>query len=267
MAFQIKKISDHGSSNPIVARLLVQTGDLMGFCTLPKERKEEVLALYYEEVMPRLLTCDTISQRVAKSMDDIFKLLEKEGPSMQAGGRAIEVPQVMNLQQDAEQYLYSAKCVLRDVAGVFKIFFGKEFPGAKYDQVLKWCGERFGVDHALTKLIQEDHDLWLHQLITMRNAVEHPGKLRLRVRNIEVVGSKLSLPTWQLNDQKPCDLTQDMLVYIENMLTFCEDMLVAGIENAGMFPGVVFAEIPKEDRRQECPIRLKAVLGGNGFSK
>jgi hypothetical protein len=267
MGFQIKKVSDHGTSNPIVARLLVQTGDLLGFSTLPKERKEEVLILYHDEVMPRLLACDTISQRVAKSMEDIFKLLEKEGPSIQAGGRVIEVPQVMNLQQDAEQYLYSAKCVLRDVASVFKIFFGKEFTGAKYDKVLKWCGERFGADHALTKLIREDHDLWLHQLITMRNAVEHPDTLRLRVRNIELVGDKLSLPTWQLNDQKPCDLTQDMLVYIENMLTFCEDLLVAGIENTGKFAGIGFAEIAKEDRRQECPIRLKAVFVGKGPSK
>jgi len=266
MGFQLKKISDHGCSNPIVARLTIQTSDLLGFCTLPKERKEDVLVLYHEEVMPRLLTCDAIAHRVAKNMDDIFKLLEKEGPSMQAGGRVIEVPQVMNLQQDAEQYLYSAKCVLRDVAGVFKIFFGKEFAGAKYDKVLKWCGERFGDDHALTKLIKEDHDLWLHQLITMRNAVEHPGTLRLRVRNIELIGNKLSLPTWQLNDQKPCDLTQDMLIYIENMLTFCEDLLVAGIENAGKLPGVGFAEIPKDDRRPECPIRLKAVLTGPGPS-
>lgn len=262
MGFQIKKISDHGPANPIVARLMLQTNDLLGFSTLPKERKENILLLYYEEITPRLLACDTIARRITKGVADAVASIEKRGLITQAQGRAVEVPQIMDLQQDAEQYLYSAKSVLREVSSVFKNFFDKEFSGAKFDKVIKWSEKSFGKDHELTRMLQEDHDLWLHQLIKMRNAVEHPGKLRLRVRNFELIGNNMSLPTWQLNDGRRCDLSHDMPAYVENMLTFCEDLIVAGIETTGKFPGVGFAEIPLAERARDCPKRLKAVFVG-----
>ncbi|MDX6768934.1 MAG: hypothetical protein SF051_05335 [Elusimicrobiota bacterium] len=260
MGFQIKKISNHGTSNPIVARLTIQTDELLGFCTIPKEKKEEILILYHDEIMPRLLACDTIAQRIAKDVLEVEASLEKTGLVRQAGGRVVEVPQVMDLQQDAEQFLYTAKCVLREAAKVFKPFFEQEFKKARYDQIIVWAKERFGESHEIPRMLKEDHDLWLSRLIDMRNAVEHPDKLRLTIKNFELGGDKLAVPMWQLNDTPATDLAQDMLFYVESMLTFCEDLLMAGIHTAGIFPGVGFGLIPEAERKVDCPKRIRMAL-------
>jgi hypothetical protein len=55
MPFVIKKVSHHGTSNPIVARLAVQTSEVIRIFSLPKEKQDRVLEIYINMVKPRLL--------------------------------------------------------------------------------------------------------------------------------------------------------------------------------------------------------------------
>ena len=50
MVFQIKKVSDHGAANPIVARLTFQTHELIQFCSIKKDVKDKVVELYYNRI-------------------------------------------------------------------------------------------------------------------------------------------------------------------------------------------------------------------------
>src|SRR5436309_3477124 len=147
MVFQVKRVGNHGSDNPIVARLVVQTSDLLGFCNISQDRREKVVAHFLNNVMPHLITCDTIARRIAVDAKAIVDDLEKNGPKAQGGGRVIEVPQVSNLEQDVEHYLHKSKAVLREAVEIIRIFFGKEFDGPKFDDIIKWCTSQFGVDH------------------------------------------------------------------------------------------------------------------------
>jgi hypothetical protein len=262
MGFQLKKVSDHGTSNPIVARLVLQSDDLLGFSNLSKEQKEEVLVLYHEQVMPRLLTCDTISKRVVERTETIVASIKARGLVTQAQGRVVEVPQVQDLDQDVEQYLYNAKSVLRDAAKILKIFFNEDFQDARYDKVIPWGETKFGPDSEFVRVLREDQDLWMRRLIRMRNAVEHPGghSGHLHVHNFEATGNTVSTPSWHLNGDPRSGIAHDMPVFVHNMLTFCEELLVFGIRTTGMFPGVAVVEVPETDRVPDCPKRLKVAL-------
>ena len=62
MTFVIKKVSDHGTSNRIVARLGVQTSEIIKFFHLEKGKNDEVLDTYFNHIKPRLIKCDEITK-------------------------------------------------------------------------------------------------------------------------------------------------------------------------------------------------------------
>lgn len=272
MVFQLIKTSDHGTSNPIVARLSLQTNELVGFCTsIDKKVKEEILELFHNKIQPRVITCDEISQEITKEIMSIANSLDENGFNIQSQGRVIEVPHLTNLEPRIENYLYSYKSALRELSKLFNIFFQTEFNEARYDKILKWSIENFGEDNELSRLIKEDHGLWIQKVIAMRNAVEHPGGYSgtLHINNFTLVPENhqnypsVTEPTWHLNDSPQVSIAQDLLVNTTNLLEFCEDMLVVCMVNKGIPKMIRVAEIPEKDRDPTCPFRLKMVLHEN----
>lgn len=267
MAFQIKKISNHGTANPIAARLSIQTHEVIQFCAIDKSKQEEVLALYHDEIQPRLLECDDISQEISKEILDILKRIEQEGIATQSHGRVIETPYLIRLEQRVEQFLYCAKSALRDLAKIFSIFFDAKFSEARYDKIHTWAAEKFGSDSEIAKLIKQDHDLWIKRIVMMRNAVEHPGGYsgHLHIHNFEIISEphlkqpKIMEPTWHLNDEPKASIAQDLLVAVVNTLETCEDLLILCMKATGFPNFLQIIEIPESERSTECPIRLRVV--------
>ena len=72
MNFEIRKISNYGASHPVVARLMMQTGELIQFSNLPKEDKDKVQEFYFE-LHNRLLKCHDIYDRLMKATDEAVK--------------------------------------------------------------------------------------------------------------------------------------------------------------------------------------------------
>ena len=65
MAFEIAKILNHGTSHPVVARLHVQTSELINFTDLSQEAKDKARTIYFEAAK-RLLYCDDLRDKPAK---------------------------------------------------------------------------------------------------------------------------------------------------------------------------------------------------------
>jgi hypothetical protein len=119
MPFFIKQVSSHGTSNPIFARLSVQTHELIQLCSLCKAKKDEVFRILHDDVQPRLLTCDDIAKAVVSEIEAVMSQMAAEGLKTQAQGRVFEVPHVISLEERVERYLYAAKSALRDAAKLF----------------------------------------------------------------------------------------------------------------------------------------------------
>lgn len=112
MTFQLLKISDQGTSNPIVARLSVQTSELIKFCPRGDYFHKSVLSLFHDSVQKHLLECDQIAQDIANEVLEIDAEIGDEGLKTQAQGRVIEVPHILRLIPRVEQFLYCAKSAL-----------------------------------------------------------------------------------------------------------------------------------------------------------
>src|SRR3984893_9676365 len=175
--FIVQKISAHGADNPIVARLSLQTHDLLQWCGLSPEKKEEMFGIYFTQLQRRLLKCSDAVVRLKKSRD---QSISNVASVVEQGAHS--APFVISLQDELETFLFEAKLFLRDTLNVINVFFGTTFNEAsafrgKEDSKSKLvsCGERtLGPDHPFVKMLSRE-EYWISDIIKLRNAVEHPG--------------------------------------------------------------------------------------------
>ena len=268
MPFILKKVSDHGTTNPMVARLSVQTSELIKYYPITEKQREDIFGIYHQKVQPHLLQCYEIKEKLLTSLETIDAEFSHKDLQTQSYGRTATVPQVMELQEDCETYLYNAKSALRDLAGIFESLFGEKFTEARYDKIHKWAEKKFGETDDFTSLIKQDQDLWIRKIVSMRNAVEHPGGHSgyLYIHNIEIASDTktrrlvLVPPTWNLNSEPRATILNDMNTCIRNILEFAEDILVLSLEKFDKKFPIVVSQIPEKERDPSCPVRLKMTL-------
>jgi len=264
--FQFRKISDYGTSNPIVARLSVQTVDLCRLFFLDEGTLQRVFDVYGFKLQPKLLECFRVREELIQELINIDKEMTKIGLQSRPCSSLATVPSVPRLQAICEGFLYNAKASLRELIAVINVFFPTDFNSPRFDKVVEWATEEFGKDHELTRMLTVDHDLWIQRLVTFRNAIEHPsGKLEeLHVHDIELVpfgtGCKLGEPSWAYGSEPSTSIVGDMEVAIENILELAEDLLVVLLKTK--FPKIPlrFVQIPVDQRDPKMPVRIRTQL-------
>lgn len=263
MDLEIKQLSNVGTSNPITARLSIQTSELIKLFPLTDKQKEDIFGLLGMEVNERLVTCNKIYSQLQEQLIMVNQTNKDE----YFRGNVVRTPAVMDLRNLCENFLYQAKSILRDLLGIFNIFYSKEFSKPQFDLAYKWAKEKFGEEDNLTKILKDDHDTWIRRIVSMRNAIEHPGGYsgHLKINNIMLINKNtppyFNAPTWQLNSHTESSILPDMATFIENTLGLCEDILVVLLEKLPKddIPLIIY-EIPVEERDVICPIRFKVSL-------
>ena len=264
MPFVLRQTSDHGTANPIVARTSVQFFELLKWFPLDEERGDQIIHILHGQVQPRLLTCMEVAHAIWEEIEGIKKSIAEHGIRTQSHGRVASLPQIMRFRERVENYLYNAKSALRDLAGVLKPIFGTEFTEARYDKILEWSEKTLGNDAALSQLLR-NAQTWIKQVVSMRNAVEHPGGYsgHLNVNNFEFADIKegqppiLVEPTWHLNNDTPTAIVPDLRTLLSNMLNFTEEFVLVSLNQLGINKAAMIVEIPEEKRRKECPVRFE----------
>jgi len=275
MSYVVTKTSDHGTSNPIVARLSVQSRQLMEPFSISEKKKKRVWGLLHDKVQQELLSCYDIWSQILSRKKKIVAKIEETGIQTQSHGRVATIDQIENLKHLAGSFLYSAKSALRDIKFMICEFYETDAYICKikakdlnYKCLKEWAEKKFGEEDEFAKLVSEDFDLWIDEVYSKRNAVEHPGGYSgyLEISNFTAAQDPESkewkgvLPQWQRNQNQPSSITRDMQITIENILNFSEDVLVHCLRRAGSMVPVVIYEIEKENRDSDCPIRLRVTL-------
>ena len=270
MPFVFTKISNYGAAHPIVARLSIQTSELIKWSTLNEDERKRVIIIYHDNLQARLLRCCEILGRLEAARDKTLSEFETQIQSDDPRTRSF--PHIIGLQQECENFLYEVKNYLRDFLGVAEVFFGISLPEASQifrtpkgkggDNLISWSTREFGSDDELTALLQSDRP-WIERLVYMRNSIEHPNGPfgPLFINNYEYRSDgMIAPPVWYKEGDDPTDVFLDMESTIENLLLFAEDLLVVFIKKRLSFKQIVFIQIAEEDRRKECPQRLTVQL-------
>jgi hypothetical protein len=210
MPFVCKKFLNHGTSNPIVARLSLQTLTILDQCAVSKETRDKVGNLYVNSLQRKLLRCWEIKERFRQEFNaaaEAYKL-----PTAQ--GQAVEIPQIGRLEEECHNFLYEAKNYVRDALKVFNALYGTHFQEASEfyrakkgeESLIEYGTEAFGSQNPKTMFLKEAAGS-IEYFIGLRNAVEHPGGYNgeLRIENFSLdPDGKISEPTWfTVKDDRP----------------------------------------------------------------
>jgi hypothetical protein len=123
MLFEVKKQLEHGTKNPIVARLMLQTLELLAPSSLPKENTDKIGEIFVSSLVKKLLRCWEIKERLKSERT-------KARASYKPPGRnepAAHVPQIPKIEEECHNFLYEAKNFLRDLVTVFNLLYGTNF--------------------------------------------------------------------------------------------------------------------------------------------
>lgn len=263
----IQQISDYGTSNPIVARLFVQTNEILQFYNLSEAQRNDLFEVFFINLQPKLLACFRIKEKLKEEVRTHQKSIDDHGvPTQVHGGGAYTLPYILDLDHCAETFLYNAKSVLRDLTDIFHPLFDKNFKKeARFDKVLKWARATLGEKDAFVEMLSDDQK-WISGIVRMRNAVEHPGGYSgtLHIENFTSTeqGKTIHIlePVWYLNDDVKTSIVQGMEFTVTNLLIFCEETLVLCLEHFKNDSRIIIAEIPEAERNPACPVRYMMTI-------
>lgn len=262
MQWTVTKVSDVGTSNPVLARLMLQTTDLLAATSYSKDQRDDLATIYYKELYPVLIECWKTRDALAA---DALKAIHASGQNKR-DPRVFHLHAVEQLEQRAEHFLYQAKNYLRNTLRVWNWFYDTDFDEASVyilngkdpaSKLEAWAVESFGADDQRTTLIRSEQQ-WAVPLIRMRNALEHPGRRSgtVYIENIKAEGNTLVWPTWRRNEESPSPMIGSMTNMLEGMLAMGEDILAVNIRPQ-LSPMFDIYEIPEKDRDPKQPSRLR----------
>jgi hypothetical protein len=267
MPFTFKKILDHGASNPIVARLFMQTLEIIKHCDIAEHTKRQVVELYRGSLTGKLLHCWEIKERLQSQLSAAVASTPTDA----------DFPPILRLEEECRTFLYEIKNYIRDLLKVFNLLYGTNFKEAREfsrpkkkggESLVKFASESFGADDSRTKFFKEAVG-WVEYSIDHRNAVEHPGGYsgELVIQNItRDADGKAAEPVWfRVKDDVPLDtpspICADMDLAIHQFLHLGEVVLVSWAAKHLLIPGLMrVTPIPEENRNAKCPISFEVTV-------
>jgi hypothetical protein len=267
MPFVFRTLLDHGTTNPIVARLGLQVPQILDSCNITPEVRDKVAGLYVYSLQKKLLRCWEIKERFRHEFNAAI-----DAYHLDAGdGQSLHIPQIMRLEEECRGFLYEIKNYIRDLLEAVNLLYGtafreaSEFSRAKKGKqsLVEFAMKTFDEQSPKTIFLREAV-VTVEYLIALRNAAEHPGghSGTLRIENFALEpDGKISEPTWHrekdgqpVND--PSSIRADMETAIHNMLFLGEDIVASWAADNLHAPELMrIAQIPEDRRDPKCPIR------------
>jgi hypothetical protein len=265
MPFEFKKVLEHGTTNPIVARLSLQTLEILTHCNASNDIQDKVRDLYMNSLLKKLMRCWEIEERFKR---ELAAAVNNYKPPA-AVNASVEVPQI---EEECQDFLYGAKNFVRDVLQVVNHLYGTTFEQAsefyrakkkRSQSLVEFAEKTFGADDGKTKFFKGAVPA-IEELISMRNAVEHPDRLsgKLIIKNITLAADKtMDEPTWHRESHgkavyEPSSIRAGMETCISNLLHLGEGVFVSWASDHLKVPGLMcVASIPENERNPDRPIK------------
>ncbi|MCK5594737.1 hypothetical protein KAI19_00995 [bacterium] len=241
--------------------------------SIGEERTQVVWSILHDKVQIELLNCYDIHIQVSNEENRIIRKIKENGIQTQSNDQISTIDTIPKLDDSVKAFLHFAHASLREIKSLICYLFEtypkiKKVKNGNYENLKNWIKETFKEQDEFTQLIEDDFSCWLSELWKKRNTLPHPGGYsgNLHISNFTVVQDKVTkewkglVPTWHRNNNAPSSITNDMIVLINNILEFSEDVLVICLRKVKAMLPILIYEIKEENRDEDCPIRLQATL-------
>lgn len=262
----ISSVSDAGSSNPIVARVLLQGYEILKVAIFDGEINKSDVIKQLHGCKEAILACERMARTVGGHIDRIISDITEQGITRDNHGQGLNpFPQVPDLDTDCGTFLIQVKRTIKLICELAPLFINLKKPDSNFDSLLKSLSKnlaaKVGEHTPLVKFITESAPT-VRYLINLRNFHEHPGVTRTIINNFQVLPSgQIACPTWQLSgieDTEPHAIKEEMFEAIDFLIQIAEAMLIHLVLHriSQQFPFIV-QEIPDEEVDSKRPIRFQ----------
>ncbi|MFS5596683.1 hypothetical protein V2V61_11040, partial [Streptococcus agalactiae] len=195
-----------GSSHPAIARVLIQSDELLDHATLAAGIQKQEVMLHLHACKESLLACDAIAIRVAGKVSEIIEIIESAGLSIDSSGRGLNpFPQVEDLDADCVTFLVQANRAVKLISQIPSYFLSLKKLHSNFDHLGRALRAEVG-ESPLCIFVEEQSE-FIAKIAELRNFQEHPTAAKETVvRNFHLVpDGSVSVPTWFVDggDDKP----------------------------------------------------------------
>ena len=214
-----------GSSNPIVARVLLQGLEILNGAVFDQPIDKQAVIRELHAIKEVLVTCHKVAEGIVSHVARVVDDVEKHGLPGDDRGSLNPFPYVPDLNPNATTFLIHAKRAIRNISQLPSIVFS--IPrDSDFDHLLKRL-EKIASARAMMKFVR-DNAPGIRYLSELRNCQEHPKKGRqTMIDNFKVLpNGSVAVPMWYVSGETPRPVADEMPRAIEFLIMMAEAMLI-----------------------------------------
>ncbi len=251
MTFYFTKISGHGTSHPIYARIDCGLGEIVQLVTLSKDSKNRLNNILYD-LSQDMITAENRATELVAELDEIEAQIESQPNEKSTVPNTIESSLKLFLARDFLKYTNNS---LRLLTGFFDICFQIGNKQTKLQNVIKALQKLNPVPEALLDhLIRTEP--WYKTVVDLRGTDEHKVPNKPLFKNYSIESNKeysyLKRPAFS----DGTNVHSFLKCSLEYLLPFFELALVFTLSYCLPDP-IAIIEIPENQRDPKFPRRFR----------
>ncbi len=270
MPWVISEHSEYGCGHPIVARLLLQSRDILQGAIFSRGIDQEKIVSVLYDSKEFILKCESIVLVLGQEMDEIEAPLREKGVEMDDDLRYINpFPQVKDLNDLCSRFLVSAKRCIQNYAILIDHFYGTGIRTPRFHKIKNWAKDNVGDDSYLFKIVSEQEPELL-RIINLRNFQEHPNDdKKTEINNYTLLPEMaIKQPEWFVTGEDSKYIFEDMRDITSYLFQLGEMLFLHSVlENVSKsYPYIIY--MVEEDKIDEnCPIAYRLSIDDSKLKK
>jgi hypothetical protein len=255
--FTVSMVQNVGTSNRIVARVLLQGDRMLNLCGAT-QNDTTAIRKQLHRCKERLLRSEAPAIEVCSKIRAIAEKITMAGIPSERGRVLNPFPHVENLEADCSTFLVEVNHAIKAISSLPSLFIPLERADNNFDHLGERLTKKIGEDETVTKFVKSCAG-GISRLVDMRNYLEHPNGKRTVINNFRLSpDGKLSPPAWHLSGEAPVQITDDMPAIIDFLIRVSEEMLIHLIMYSGG-ERITFAvqETPDDRMDRDFPVKYK----------
>ncbi len=254
--------SDIGTSNPIVARVLLQSHEILKAASFETTVDKEAVTVHLHSCKEALLACEITAIRINSRIDIIIEKVNNVGLAHDCNGRGLNpFPQVQELDVDCGTFLIQANRAIKLICELPKFFLSLDKKDSNFEHLGKTLETILDEKSPLIQFVKDNQN-HIKYLIELRNFHEHPNSRKTVIDNFKLMpDSTIMVPRWYLSDGEPHSIKEELIAVIAYLRDVAELMLIHLVMQtiSKSFPFVI-ESIPEHKIDLTNPIRYRLSL-------
>lgn len=231
-----------GTDNSFVARTIIQSKEIVDTVLLRKGLEKQKVLNHVWACSKLLFNCEEsyykIFTRTTGLMPECDAIISKHKKSCYIP----QLPQLEDLEQHVVAFLGNAKRFLETSHGLINIFYDSPYFDSNFKSYREWMAKNKPDHENIRRLLEQDKD-WIQFISWSRNALDvnhSQPQFKVVIENFKLnKGNRFTSPSWRYDftaknggvQNKPSDIIMDMNIYMNNMLTFFEEVFMLCIQD------------------------------------